>query len=314
VVADAAAARLPPDGLPGLAPGWSRLVRVPSSEGVGRTWHVLDNQVVDPHVTLLCVHGNPSWSYLFRELIRQAPAGVRVLAPDQLEMGFSERSGTTRRLATRIDDLSALTDQMGTRGPVITVGHGWGGPVSLGWAQRHRAQLTGLVLMNTAVSRPAGARAPTIIRLVRSRPFLRITTVRTSAFIRGAFSMCHPRLSAGTRRGFLAPYRSASRRTAIAEFVADIPTEPNHPSIHVLREIVAGLDDLRSVPALILWGSADRIFSDTYLHDLERRLPQSVVHRYPKAGHFVSEDADVAGAIVDWIGTVGKPADSSKVH
>jgi acyl-CoA synthetase (AMP-forming)/AMP-acid ligase II len=119
-------------------------------------------------------------------------------------------------------------------------------------------------------------------------------------------------VSAGVRRGFLAPYRSASRRSAIAEFVTDIPVEPDHPTAGALREIAAGLGALQSVPVLLLWGSADLVFSDVYLHDLERRLPHAVVHRYPKAGHFVSEDVDAAGAIVDWLGTLGDPADPSE--
>ena len=70
-------------------------------DGVGRTWHVLDNGVVDPTVTLLCVHGNPTWSYLWRKVLARAGAGVRVVAVDQLEMGFSERSGRARGLQQR---------------------------------------------------------------------------------------------------------------------------------------------------------------------------------------------------------------------
>jgi olefin beta-lactone synthetase len=56
-------------------------VHVPGIDGVGRTWHVLDNgRRPDTRVTLLCVHGNPTWSYLFRDLVAQAPEGVRVVA------------------------------------------------------------------------------------------------------------------------------------------------------------------------------------------------------------------------------------------
>jgi olefin beta-lactone synthetase len=101
------AATLPPAGLAGLDPSWSRLVHVPDVDGVGRTFHVLDRATDDPpELTLLCVHGNPTWSYLFRTLVGRAPAGVRVVAVDQLDMGFSERTGRTRRLATRVDDLT----------------------------------------------------------------------------------------------------------------------------------------------------------------------------------------------------------------
>jgi cis-3-alkyl-4-acyloxetan-2-one decarboxylase / olefin beta-lactone synthetase len=312
VVAHTAPARLPPDGLEGLDPAWSTLIRVPRTDGVGRTWHMLDNQVRDPQLTLLCVHGNPSWSYLYRDLVGRAPAGVRVIAVDQLEMGFSERSGVARRVAGRIDELSALTDELGVDGPVVTVGHDWGGPVSLGWAQCHREQLAGVVLMNTAVGQPAGFAAPRLIRLARSRPVLRNSTVRSTAFIDGALALSRRRPGAGTRRGFLAPYRSPSRRSAIAGFVIDIPFEPDHPSADVLRAVADGLDGMRRVPVLLLWGSADLVFSDLYLHDLERRLSHAVVHRYPTAGHFVSEDVDAIGAIVDWIGTLDRRAEASE--
>lgn len=299
-------ASLPPGGLSGLEPSWSRLIHVPVTDGVGRTWHVLDNQVANPQVTVLCVHGNPSWSYLYRNLVGSAPDGVRVIAVDQLEMGFSERSGQVRRLAQRVDDLCELTEAMQITGPVVTVAHDWGGPISLGWAQRHLEQLVGVVLMNTAVHQPAGSPAPSLIRLTRSRPMLRNVTVRTTSFIRGALEMSDQRPPADVRRGFLAPYLTSARRAAIAEFVADIPLDPDHPSASTLDRIAADLELLRDVPTLLLWGAKDKVFSDLYLHDLERRLPNADVHRYPNAGHFVSEDVDAVGAIVDWLGTLDR--------
>lgn len=304
----AAPASTPPGGLAGLERAWSRLVRVPRTDGVGRTWHILDNQIEGARLTVLCVHGNPSWSYLFRNLVRQAPDGVRVIAVDQLEMGFSERSGGVRRLATRVDDLCELTEELGLDGPIVTVAHDWGGPISLGWAQRHLDQLSGVVLMNTAVHQPEGSPAPSLIRLTRSRPMLQNVTVRTTSFIKGALAMSRPRPSAEVQSGFLAPYLTADRRHAIAEFVADIPLDPEHPSANALDRIAADLDLLQDVPTLLLWGSKDKVFSDLYLHDLGHRLPHANVHRYPKAGHFVSEDVDAVGAIVDWLGILNDQA------
>ncbi len=104
-------------------------------------------------------------------------------------------------------------------------------------------------------------------------------------------------------RGSSRPDRSADRRKAIGEFVADIPLSPEHPSARALDDIASGLDDLADTPTLLLWGAKDLVFSDLYLHDLERRLPHADVHRYPNASHFVSEDVDAVGAIVDWIGS-----------
>ncbi len=250
----AAAASLPPSGLAGLDPSWSRLVHVPATDGVGRTWHLLDNAVVDADLTVLCVHGNPSWSYLYRNLVRLAPEHVRVIAVDQLEMGFSERSGGVRRLAKRVDDLCELTDEMGITGPVVTVAHDWGGPISLGWAQRHLDHLVGVVLMNTAVHQPAGSPAPGLIRLTRSRPMLKNVTVRTTSFIRGALEMSDRRPNADVRRGFLAPYLTADRRAAIAEFVADIPLDSDHPSASTLDRIASDLDLLHDVPDTVAVG------------------------------------------------------------
>ena len=306
------AASLPPTDLDGLDPSWSRLVAVPATDGVGRTWHLLDNQVADPQLTVLCVHGNPSWSYLYRDLIRQAPPGVRVIAVDQLDMGFSERSGTFRRLARRIDDLTELTDELDLTGPIVTVGHDWGGAISLGWALRHVDRLAGVVLMNTAVHQPEGSPAPGLIRIARSKPVLRNLTVRTPGFVAGALGLSWPPIRRSVRRGFHAPYRSADRREAIARFVADIPLEPDHPSAAPLDAIADGLDALADVPVLLVWGAQDKVFSDRYLHDLERRLPHADVHRYPSASHFVSEDVDAFGPILDWIGALDRtPTDAS---
>ena len=84
--------------------------------------------------TLLCVHGNPTWSYLWRRLVAARPAGWRVVAPDQLGMGFSDRPAGPRTLTQRVRDLGDLTEALGIDGPVVTVAHDWGGPISLGWA------------------------------------------------------------------------------------------------------------------------------------------------------------------------------------
>ena len=300
-----APATLPPPGLAELNPAWSRLVNVPDLDEVGRTFHVLDNNVGEAHITLLCVHGNPSWSYLWRDILAQARPGVRVIAVDQLDMGFSERTGTTRRLEQRINDLSALTDHLDLTGPIVIVGHDWGGPISLGWAHGHRDQLAGIVLANTAVHQPAGSPVPRLIRLVRNSKFLDQVTVRTSAFVRGALKLSRPRPTAVVREAYLAPYRTTERRVAIGAFVADIPVEPSHPSYATMLQVAAGLEDLGEIPALLLWGPSDPVFSDVYLHDLEARLPQAEVHRFIGARHYVPEDADVAQAVHTWVEQLG---------
>ncbi|NND91959.1 MAG: AMP-binding protein [Granulosicoccus sp.] len=324
-----APAQLPPAGIIGLDPDWSRLVHVPGIDGNGRTWHLLDTWAtrtdgVVPQLTLLCVHGNPSWSFIWRDLLTQISHSeddrVRAIAVDQLDMGYSERTGCKRNLATRIDDLCRLSTTLALTGPVITVAHDWGGPVSLGWASRHldtaghaldtpstvpraseAVSLAGVILTNTAVHQPPSAKAPVLIRLVRSRALLSLITIRTKAFIQGAIEMSRPRLSPQVVDALKAPYRDQSRRTAIADFVTDIPLEPAHESAAVLDRIAADLATMRHIPALLLWGPRDHVFNDLYLHDLERRLPHADVHRFPHAAHFVTEDAEVGNAVLSWL-------------
>ena len=301
----------PATDLDGWDASWSLFVDAPDHRGVTRRWYLLDTgATADTRLTVLAVHGNPTWSYTWRHLAAAVPDDVRVIAPDQLEMGFSERSGELRRLGDRIADLLALTDELELSGDVVVVAHDWGGPVSLGWLQHVHADhdgldIVGLVLTNTAVHQPAESSAPTLIRNARRPLWLGQVTVETSAFLRGMFELSNPRTPAEIRRGYLAPYDTPDRRKAIGEFVADIPLEADHPSAAALDAVADGLAGLGDVPTLLVWGAGDRVFSDIYLHDLEARLPHADVHRHPKAGHLVSEDTDVASIVVDWLQTLG---------
>ena len=304
---------LPPPGLSGLDSRWSREVSAVDSTGVRRTWHVLDSHAElpdgapEPVGTLLCVHGNPSWSYLWRRLVATPPAGWRVVAIDHLDMGFSERTGTLRPLEQRVEDLDTLTGALGLTGPgrtgrIITVAHDWGGPISLGWALRHVDRLAGVVLSNTAVHQPESATAPTVIRASRLPGVLPAITSRSRNFIRAGLFMSRPVPPPEVRAGFYAPYADAGRRRAIQEFVADIPLEDGATSAGPLDAIADGLGALADVPVLLLWGPRDPVFSDLYLRDLIGRLPHADVHRYEGSAHFVPEDAPTFAAdVATWV-------------
>ena len=263
-------------------------------------WHILDSHAQrdldDVVLTVLCVHGNPTSSFFFRRVLAAARPGIRVIAVDQLGMGWSQRT-PRRRLADRIDDLDDLIRALDVRGPVVTAAHDWGGPISLGWALRHlsgQTPVVGVVLMNTAVHQPAGSSAPWLIRAARL-PLVRwLVSQGTPGFIRGTLALS-PQLPAAARRGYLDPYPNPRSRAAIGDFIADIPLSRRHPSRQALDAIAEGIiTGLREVPILLLWGPRDPVFSDRYLHDLVKRLPHADVHRYPQARHLVLEDAPEA--------------------
>ncbi|MFC8038073.1 alpha/beta fold hydrolase [Paenarthrobacter sp. NPDC057355] len=299
---------------PGVDPEWSRIVHTSSTSAVdvpGTThrWHILDNgpqlarRGLTPAGTLLCVHGNPTWSYLWRTLLAagsDAARPWRVIAVDQLDMGFSERTGTFRRLQDRVNDLGDLTDVLGLDGPVITVGHDWGGVISLGWALAHRDKLAGVVLTNTAVHQPSGSSIPAALQLALHPAVHRWGTTTTDAFLKVTHSLAHPPLRADVRMAYMAPYLDAFHRSGVGNFVADIPSDESHPSFSALHDIAEGLRELK-VPALMLWGPKDPIFSDRYLKDLVERLPHADVHRFEGAGHLVAEDRDIATPLFQWL-------------
>ncbi|WP_233495615.1 alpha/beta fold hydrolase [Geodermatophilus sp. TF02-6] len=299
--------------LPGLDPAWSRRLSVADPAGVEHAWHVLDNGVRDPVGTLLCVHGNPTWSYLWRRLLAAAPPGWRVVAPDQLGMGWSQRLDEPRTLEQRVADLGDLTAALGVTGPVVTVGHDWGGVVSLGWALAHRSQLRGVVLANTAVAMPEGDRGPALIRLASAPGVRAAVTVGTPVFVRAATALSRPALPADVRRAFAAPYRSAARRRSVGDFVADIPFVPGHPSRPVQEAVAEGIRTL-DVPVLLLWGPRDPVFGERYLTDLRDRLPQASLHRFEGASHLLPEDApQYADVVARWVTDLDRgPADRER--
>lgn len=305
-----------PAVLPGVEAGISRTLVVPGAgddAGTSRRWHILDTAQLladagaEPVGTIVAVHGNPTWSYLWRAVIatsleraRSGRPAWRVVAVDQLEMGFSERTGLTRGLDQRIHDLGALIDALDLTGRIVTLGHDWGGPISLGWAVRHRGRVDAVAVLNTAVHHPPGMPLPTALRVAGARSLLATATTRTTAFLDTTLALADPPLEPAVRTMYRAPYINAERRRGIGAFVADIPATPDHPSTPALDEIAGGLVEL-TVPALLLRGPRDPVFGEHHLDDLARRLPHADVHRFEGAGHMLAEERPYGDIVLDWL-------------
>jgi acyl-coenzyme A synthetase/AMP-(fatty) acid ligase len=155
--------------------------------------------------------------------------------------------------------------------------------------------------MNTAVHQPEGSSAPRLIRFVRTPGLLDTICIKTPGFVRGTMAIGRPRPTPDVRAAYESPYGTPERRTAIAAFVEDIPLDDEHPSQAALDAVAANLERLDGVPALLLWGPADPVFSDLYLQDLAGRLPGADIHRFEGAGHLTPEDAEIAPVIYRWI-------------
>ncbi len=259
----------------------------------GFKMHVLDEGEGD---TVLMLHGNPTWSFFFRDLVLGLRGAHRVIAPDQIGCGLSEKPDEQTydyTLSRRVDDLAALIDQIEVRGRMTLLLHDWGGMIGMAYAAKHPERINRLVLLNTAAFHlPKGKRLPRSLWLCRETPLgeliIRDTGLFTSLLARWA--VCRP-MEQSVREAYLWPYRLPEERTALLRFVQDIPLRPEDPSYALVAEVAASLPRFDALPCLILWGEKDFVFDHHFLREWQRLLPSAEVHRFANAGHYVLEDA-----------------------
>ena len=238
---------------------------------------------------LLCVHGNPSWSILFRHVLQDWSGELCAIAPDHLGCGLSDQpEDWGYRLADHIDNLERLVLALDLSRITLLV-HDWGGPIGLGVAVRHPERFARIVIANTAVL--PGGRLPWRIALCRGRHLGRALVEGQNAFARGAthLAVAH-RMPAPVRRAYVAPYAPPRSARATWRFVDDIPLAPSHPSWSTLRSVAAGLPALLGRPALLLWGARDWCFRPNHRDDLARSLGGAPCETLPAAGHYLFED------------------------
>ncbi len=273
----------------GLDPSWSRRVTIDGSDGRPVDWHVLDTGP-GPAGTIVCVHGNPSWGYIWKGLLTELAPDWRVMAIDQTGMGWSERD-RPRRLVDRVAELVTFCRQE-VDGPLVLAAHDWGGPVAVGASGS--LDVDALILANTAVAKPDDVAVPPLI--AAARRLVDLSCRRSPAFVAGTAHM-----TARVHRDALcAPYRTADRREAVRDFVADIPVTPADPSYGALRSCAEVLDQHRH-PTLLLWGGRDPVFHDRFLADLRARIPHADVERFADAAHLVTLDAPVGPVVARWL-------------
>jgi len=240
---------------------------------------------------VLMLHGNPTWSFFYRDVIRELAPRVRCVVPDHVGMGLSDKpQDYPYTLATRIADIEALVASLKLR-RVHLVAHDWGGAVGFGWAVKHPDLIGRIVVLNTAAFR--SPHIPARIALCKT-PWLGTVLVRGfNGFAWPAtwMAMNQRKLSAEEKRAYLYPYGTWADRVAVNAFVKDIPLGETHPSYGTLAGIEAGLQGLSEKPMKIIWGGADFCFNGQFLNRWQQLFPKAELVYLPKAGHYVLEDA-----------------------
>jgi pimeloyl-ACP methyl ester carboxylesterase len=267
--------------------------------GSGQRMHYVDEGPAQPAGIVVFVHGNPTWSFYYRNLIMALRDTHRCIAVDHIGMGLSDKPDAAAypyTLAARVDDLTRLLANVlppGQTGDVTLVVHDWGGMIGLSWAVRHLIRLRRVVLLNTAAfGLPASKKLPWQLGLTRSA--LGTLLVRGgNAFALGATYTCMTRtaMPAAVRQAYLAPYNNWANRIATLRFVQDIPLQAGDPGFAIVSATADQLGQLAQIPVQIWWGGKDFVFDDHFLAEWRRRLPSAGVRYLADAGHYVLEDA-----------------------
>ncbi len=241
---------------------------------------------------LLMVHGNPTWSFYWRNLVTAFRGTHRTIAVDHLGCGHSDKpQDAPYTLAMHTANLCQLIEQLDLRDITLLV-HDWGGAIGLGAAVKLRERFSRIVIFNTGAFPPPYV--PHRIRVCRFPIFGRIALRGLNLFAKAAVTMATEQkggLPPAVAAGLLAPYDNWANRVAIWGFVRDIPLTRRHPTWNVLAELEASLPKLATLPIQMHWGMRDWCFTDECLRRFSEVFSQADVHRHERAGHYVVEDA-----------------------
>ncbi len=284
---------------------WRPLYPFPSHRVTigGHGYHFIDE---GQGPVLLMVHGNPTWSFYWRNIVLGLRDRFRCIAVDHIGCGLSDKPGIAKygyRLADRVSDLNRFIEALDLR-DITLVAHDWGGGIGMGAAVAAPERFRRFLLMNTAAFR--APRCPWRIRACRIPGFGPLAVQGLNMFVRAALhSTVHKpeRMTREVRSGFAAPYGSWRAREAVLRFVLDIPMRASHPSYQTLLDIEAGLAQFRQHPVCLIWGMHDWCFTPQFLDKFLEFLPQAEVHRLPEAAHYVVEDAheEIVPLMVDFL-------------
>jgi haloalkane dehalogenase len=277
----------------------------------GQRYHYVDEGSGEP---LLMVHGNPTWSFYWRNLILAFRDRFRAIAVDHIGCGLSSKPQKYPYLLSQhVTNVDRLIEQLDLH-DVTLLAHDWGGAIALGAALRHTDRIARIILFNTGAFPPPFI--PLRIRVCRT-PLVGQFAIRgLNLFSRAALWMAvtkPDRMTAEVRAGLLAPYDNWANRIAVDSFVRDIPMTRRHPTWQTLADIEAGLPTLAHLPVQLIWGMRDWCFTPECLHRLEQAFPHADVHRFDDAGHYVVEDAHerIVPLVDRFLETTARPAPSA---
>jgi haloalkane dehalogenase len=236
---------------------------------------------------IIFFHGNPTWSFLYRNIITRLRGEFRCIAVDYLGFGLSEHPGdfgyTVEEHAAAVGELLDHLDLDG----FITMWQDWGGPISMAIATERHASVRGVVLGNTWFWPSDGWRLKLFSIVMSSWP-MQYLVLHRNLFVEFLSFAVSEKPTDAVMRHYRDVQPSPTSRRGIAEFPKQIRAA--RPLLERLARDVPGR--LGSKPALFVWGMKDPAFAlAAVLSQLQDAFPDNVLIRLPQANHFIQEDA-----------------------
>ncbi len=285
-----------------------RAYRLERGRDAGKLVHFIDHGPERSRPVLM-IHGNPTWSFLWRKVINRLPE-MRCVAPDLLGFGLSDRLPRLEdhSIERHAEAIVELVETLDLRGIVLAL-QDWGGPIGALVAAMVPERIAGVVLSNTSVV------LPNIPRGTKFHRFARLPVISDVVFRGLGFPQNILARVQGDRRsiqGVVAkaytwPLRSFSDRAGPLALARMVPDGPNHPSIPAIRRGEAFMTGFTG-PMALVWGTRDPILGRA-LAKHEKAFPRAYVAA-TQAGHFTQEEIDeeLANAIEDVTARISTPS------
>jgi pimeloyl-ACP methyl ester carboxylesterase len=269
----------------------------------GQRMHYLDEGPRDAPPVLM-LHGNPTWSFYYRNLVIALRGQFRCIVPDHLGCGMSDKPNDSEydyRLKSRVADIATLVSHLDLKSPLALVVHDWGGMIGFSWAVDNPDQVDKMVVLNTAAfPLPENKKMPAALSLVRDTAVGAYLVTRFNAFSGIAARVAFKKpVSKEIRQAYKLPYDSPENRIATLRFVQDIPLSEKDPGFDILNNTAERLHLLQQKPCLIAWGERDFVFDAPFLNKWLEYFPDAETHRFADCGHYVLEDG--GPALIDTI-------------
>jgi len=252
---------------------------------------------------ILMMHGEPTWSYLYRKMIPPlVNAGYRCIVPDLIGFGLSDKpeDESYYSLPRHIAQITALMENLKVK-DVTIVGQDWGGPISLGYAIENQKDIKSLVILNTLV---APMKLPGPFRLLFTHGAFSSFLIRKLDLMRklALSAGFHRKLDPRAKTQYLMPHPTPQSRGGVASFPKLVPAAPGHPNFEYITNIGETLKTW-NLPVLVNFSDKDIAFKVKDGERIAAMVPNGRFQVIRNAGHFLQEDAgrEIADNIIAFL-------------